>query len=62
MSPQAKGRKKRTFVKLSRIEKAIVNLADMMEDPNHDQYMILKTTLEILGLELLPPKGGSKLK
>ena len=40
-------------VKLTKIEHALLVLAEMMEVPNHDQYQIKNRILEILGYEAL---------
>lgn len=43
--------KSTAFAKLSKVERAIILLADYMEHPNHDQYHIQKHVLDILGYE-----------
>jgi len=37
--------------RLDQIEEAIIYLAEMMEDPTHDMYMIKDKVLDILRLE-----------
>lgn len=49
-------KRKRKLVKLNKIEKAILFLAEYMEDPNHDQYRIKTMVLDILGLEEIKQK------
>lgn len=53
MNTKKTTKKKRKIIKLNRIEKAILFLAEYMEDPMHDQYKIRAMTLDILGLELI---------
>ncbi len=48
--------KKRIFHKLTKVEQALVYIADMIEDPNHDQYKIKQVVLDLLGLELIEDK------
>lgn len=48
--------KKRTYRKLNRIERALLYIADMMQDPVHDQYPIRHQVLDILGLEIITAK------
>lgn len=47
-------KKKLKTVKLSKIERAILLLADYMEDPMHDEYKIKMQVLDILGYEFTP--------
>ena len=53
-------KKTRKIYKLNRIEKAILHLADLLEDPMHDQYKVRLMIMDILGLELTPPHEDKK--
>ncbi len=44
------------FVKLTNTQKALIYLAEMMQDPMHDQYMIKARVFEILELVQLNNK------
>ncbi len=48
--------KKRTITKINKVEKAIIYLAWMLEDPLHDQYRLRDHVLDILGLQDVPKK------
>lgn len=39
---------------LNKYEKALILLAEYMEDPMHDQYRIKAQVLDMLGLEFVP--------
>lgn len=45
--------KKMKFEDLPAVHQAIIHLAELMENPNHDQYQIKKTILEVLGYEYI---------
>ena len=51
--------KKRQYLKLTRIERALVNLAEIVEKNSFkdifDEREPVEETLDILGIELLPP-------
>ncbi|MES2060234.1 MAG: hypothetical protein V4438_04355 [Patescibacteria group bacterium] len=49
-----KPKSKERIAKLSKVEKAIVYLAEMMQDPMHDQYRIRAQVIDILGYEWQP--------
>lgn len=48
--------RKRT-VHLTKVQKAILLLANYMEDPMHHDYRVQNHVLDILGLELVPTKS-----
>lgn len=45
---------KQKLIELSKVEKALIYLADMLEDPMHDQYKVRQKVEEILEVELVP--------
>lgn len=53
---------KKKAKKLSRIEQALILLAEYMQDPVHDQYMVKAQVLDILGLQEVLPANKPKKK
>lgn len=45
---------KQKLTKLSKVEKALIYLASMLEDVNHDQYNIRREVEKILEIESVP--------
>lgn len=48
--------KKLRFTQLNKYERALIHIADLIENENHAQYLSLQPVLDILGIELIIPK------
>lgn len=49
--------KKRKFIKLTKIEKALVSLAEHMERCPYNEYKVQQEILDILEIEKVPSKN-----
>lgn len=59
-SPKKKSVRTRKEIKFNRIERALIFLARQIEILPDCEYRVREDILEILGLEIVPPKSKAK--